>query len=360
MQFLVIHERKTYFSTQKKMKHIQIVLAISLLLGCNKMTEDKQAFPLQGAWTLRHVEYPTGSENYYSADGDGTFCHIYDRDSMLYECRVTTSPSGLIIMPTAKCVVTLIDKGDGDFLYLENGDPHPLTICNDTTIMIQSNGALYTWIRADNIYKEWGAEIRNIITKEIAKDNEYEANHYVLSAKERQQEKTIQGFGFFSIFIILVAMIAAHIAVINRKAKRQLQWQLQQIQEVQENRPQSVKQAVATVENHFFASDEYFSLQKRMADGQLLKEKDWDNVEQLLKRVYPGFTSQLRGLHRMSELEYQVCLLIKLRIPPKDIANVLARDVSTISTVRSRLYKKVFGQKGGTKEWDDFILSMGV
>ena len=62
----------------------------------------------------------------------------------------------------------------------------------------------------------------------------------------------------------------------------------------------------------------------------------------------------------MSELEYQVCLLVKLRIVPSDIAAVLARDVSTISTVRSRLYKKVFGQKGGAKEWDEFLLSIGA
>jgi hypothetical protein len=62
----------------------------------------------------------------------------------------------------------------------------------------------------------------------------------------------------------------------------------------------------------------------------------------------------------MSELEYQVCLLIKLRIAPSDIADVLARDASTISTVRSRLYNKVFGQKGGAREWDSFIMSIGA
>jgi hypothetical protein len=61
----------------------------------------------------------------------------------------------------------------------------------------------------------------------------------------------------------------------------------------------------------------------------------------------------------MSELEYQVCQLIKLRVAPSDMAVVLARDASTISTVRSRLYKKVFGRKGGAREWDDFILSIG-
>ena len=115
-----------------------------------------------------------------------------------------------------------------------------------------------------------------------------------------------------------------------------------------------------SVETAFFASDRYEALQRRIATGQRLKDSDWQEIEAQVRMVYPGFASQLRGLHAMSELEYQVCLLIKLRIVPKDIAAVLARDMSTISTVRSRLYKKVFGQKGGAREWDEFILSIGA
>jgi hypothetical protein len=113
-------------------------------------------------------------------------------------------------------------------------------------------------------------------------------------------------------------------------------------------------------EKRFFASDEYEALHKRIISGQQLTKQEWTDVEQMLKTVYPGFTIQLRGLLPMSELEYQTCLLIKLRIPPKDIASVLIRDVSTISTVRSRLYNKVFGKKGSTKDWDNFILSIGA
>lgn len=113
------------------------------------------------------------------------------------------------------------------------------------------------------------------------------------------------------------------------------------------------------MENRFFSSDAYATLQKRVASGLLMKEQDWQQVEQLLKTVYPGFTSQLQSLYQMSELEFHTCMLIKLRIAPKDISAVLARDVSTISTVRSRLFQKVFGRKGGAKEWDDFILSIG-
>ena len=129
---------------------------------------------------------------------------------------------------------------------------------------------------------------------------------------------------------------------------------------MQQECPQVVRQAIESVETAYFASDEYQALQRRIATGDILKEDDWLTIESQIKKVFPGFSSQLRNLHAMSELEYQVCLLIKLRIAPSDMAIVLARDASTISTVRSRLYKKVFGRKGGAKEWDEFILSIGA
>ena len=84
-----------------------------------------------------------------------------------------------------------------------------------------------------------------------------------------------------------------------------------------------------------------------------------EELERQLNVVYPSFTNHLFSLYPMSELEYQVSLLIKLRISPSDMANVLARDISTISSTRSRLYQKVFHRKGSSREWDDFVLSIG-
>ena len=86
-----------------------------------------------------------------------------------------------------------------------------------------------------------------------------------------------------------------------------------------------------------------------------MKAEEWQQVEHSLKTVYPGFTAQLQSLYPMSDVEYHTCLLIKLRIPTKDIAAVLAREANTISSLRKRLYKKVFDREGGAREWDDFI-----
>ena len=51
-------------------------------------------------------------------------------------------------------------------------------------------------------------------------------------------------------------------------------------------------------------------------------------------------------------------MLLKIRTKPIEIATVLNRDKSTISTLRSRLYKKVFGKDGNGKDLDEFILSL--
>ena len=186
-----------------------------LLLSCSKPNEDKRTFILQGAWLLRHLSYPTGLEEDYSEFGNGTVCHIYDTDSMLYECSLTKTPSGLVITPRGKVQVTLINKGGGELLYLENDDPHPLSIITDSTITIQRQGILYTMVRANDIYQEWGNEIRDIIINET-QDKDATSRSYVLSAKERQQEKTIHWFAMFLVFLVMMALFALHFAITHR------------------------------------------------------------------------------------------------------------------------------------------------
>lgn len=341
------------------MNYHHIIIGSVLLLMLFSCTDKRQLdhgeVDLTGAWVLRHVKFPSGTEYDCSMDGNGTSCLIYEGKNLLYECRISTTPSGLLIQPTAKSIVTITYKGGGEWLYLEDGDPHPLCV-SDSAITIQRIGILYTFSRADDLYNEWGADIRDIIESESVGTDFANARHYVLSVRERQQASYIQ---WLLAAVAIVAVIAVTNHIVNRRRRQRLLLQLRQIQEVRENRPQQVRQAVKSVEDSFFASDEYAVLQRRMAIGQLMKDEEWQQVEHCLKSIYPGFTTQLQSLYPMSDVEYHVCMLIKLRIPTKDIAAVVAREVNTISTMRKRLYKKVFSREGGAKDWDDFILSIG-
>lgn len=111
-------------------------------------------------------------------------------------------------------------------------------------------------------------------------------------------------------------------------------------------------------ETVIFSSEVYRRLQECLNAGKSLSYEDWGELTKLLNSIYTGFTEKLYSLFPMSEQELHVSLLIKMRLQPKDIAMLTAHSKESIATTRSRLYSKVFGRKGSSKEWDDFVLSL--
>lgn len=86
--------------------------------------------------------------------------------------------------------------------------------------------------------------------------------------------------------------------------------------------------------------------------------QDWILLEQGINSAYKGFSENLKRLHRFNEHEWHVCLLIKIGIPPVDMAIITRHSAESITATRRRLYEKVFQQKGDPKKWDTFILSL--
>ena len=123
---------------------------------------------------------------------------------------------------------------------------------------------------------------------------------------------------------------------------------------------------VAIIENEkrlqaetvIFSSDVYRHIQDCLNGGRSLNHQDWSALSELVNSVYTGFTEKLYSLYRMTEQDYHVSLLIKVRIQPKDIALLTAHSKESVASTRSRLYQKVFGKKGSSKDWDDFVLSL--
>ena len=123
---------------------------------------------------------------------------------------------------------------------------------------------------------------------------------------------------------------------------------------------------VAIIENEkrqqaetvIFSSDVYQHIQDNLNTGRPLTHQDWLELVEMVNSVYSGFTEKLYNLYRMTEQDYHVSLLIKMRIQPKDIALLTAHSKESVASTRSRLYQKVFGKKGSSKDWDDFVLSL--
>lgn len=110
--------------------------------------------------------------------------------------------------------------------------------------------------------------------------------------------------------------------------------------------------------NDIFSSDIYQRIRRCINEGRSLPTADWQELTDEVNRVYAGFSEKLYSLYAMSEQDHHVSLLIKVRIQPKDIATLTAHSKESVASTRSRLYQKVFGSKGSTRDWDDFVLSI--
>lgn len=325
-----------------------------LLLSCSKGA-GKKAFCIKGVWEMREVTFPDGEKLTYT-DRGMIWMRIYD-DSCYYSCQTAKAPNGTMIAPSDYEPYTLVEKGGVEVVYLQGGNQHPLTIVNDSTMVIQEDGVRYTWKQNCDIEDDRCRDIIGIIRMDRNSVDDT-AHRYVYSKTEKALENTNHALIYMLIIIGMVLVLIVNYAHNLYKNKKRVEQELRQIEEERKVMPEPVRQALDTVETEFHQSDFYISLRKRIANGEKLRKDDWEAIETHLNGVYPRFTSTLLSLHNMSQVEYQVCILLKLNTTPSEIASVLCKDTSSISSTRSRLYQKVFGKKGSSKDWDEFIRSL--
>lgn len=99
-------------------------------------------------------------------------------------------------------------------------------------------------------------------------------------------------------------------------------------------------------------------LKRKAIEEKMIQPDELGSLEKCIETISPDFYSKIHSLHKVSPLEYNVCLLIKARFSPTEISALLCKSKSGISSIRSRLFQKVFDKKGGPTDWDEFILSL--
>lgn len=161
----------------------------------------------------------------------------------------------------------------------------------------------------------------------------------------------------FLLIICTVFYVTLFIMVLqwNRRKLQLLQSRLDNIHAMQKL---AVIEQRTTDTTSLFATDIYHRVKLCLDEGRSLQPSEWHELAEAVNATYAGFTDKLYSLYRMSEQDLHVSLLIKIRLQPKDIATLTAHSKESVSSTRSRLYQKVFGQKGSTRDWDDFILSI--
>ena len=335
------------------MKHPLLILLLTLvsLLGISSAQAESKPRSVFGVWMLASETAPDGKETpqIYT---QYTRCKIFDSDSTYYTVQLHAVGEDMMIIAHEMGHYRLNDS-----VYIENGRVMPFEWVDDTTFITTYEGYKEKMVRSDTMTEERKQEIRDLV-RQHPNDADAPVKHFVLSTTERQLKAENKAFLYIIICMGLVAIGVVVYVHRLRKRKREIEKKLAEIEEENHLRPVVVADAMKQVETEFFQSDYYMNLRKRIEAGENFRETDWKELEQQLKVVYPRFSSSLYGLHKFSLPEYQMCLLLKIHTAPIEIAAVLNKEKSTISSMRRRLYKKVFDKEGSGKDWDEFIMSL--
>lgn len=85
----------------------------------------------------------------------------------------------------------------------------------------------------------------------------------------------------------------------------------------------------------------------------------WKELEERVNEVYPGVSQTLlRHYPKIKTSELHVCLLVKIGISVSGMTRIMDLTKSAISNIRTRLYEKIFEDKGSTDDFDKFILGL--
>ena len=92
--------------------------------------------------------------------------------------------------------------------------------------------------------------------------------------------------------------------------------------------------------------------------GKKLSAEDWRKLDEEVNIHYPKFKERIFELCKISDIEYRVCLLLKIGVTPKAISTLTIKTKSAISVMRKRLYAKAFNKDETPEKWDEFIRSL--
>lgn len=96
----------------------------------------------------------------------------------------------------------------------------------------------------------------------------------------------------------------------------------------------------------------------RMEDVRVT-EDDWKALREAIDTAYPSFVTRLYALvPKLSAIELQISLLVKINVSVTDIAYHVSRTKQAVAVSRARLYKKMTGNDGSADQFDKYIMEM--
>lgn len=168
---------------------------------------------------------------------------------------------------------------------------------------------------------------------------------------------------FLVLFIsacVLIIITLISVIVYNRQKKRVLKYKIEKYK-LMIARQRETPDTQATTLPDMMQAEIYKHIRRMLNSpdqGKRLTDEEWNRLKTAVNDSHPGFDKRLSDLCRMSLADYRICLLLKAGIQLKDIAKLSCLSPSGVTSVRTKLYQRAFGEKKSAEEWDKIILSL--
>ena len=323
---------------------------VLLFTGCGvpadnqKVATGEEDFSIVGTWELQEIHFLSGQRVDVRTGYEYVWYRILEDDGTYYVAELNVCDRKKPLKPHEMSEYFFM-LSPYDTVYIEHGRMRDITIIDNRTIGIDRGAYVEIFIRNDKLPANRVSEIESAVAMAF-RPNHNIKTQYIVPASSATDNS--HNWILLAATIVLLAISLFIIYKVKGKRSRT---------------PTDEGNSKVTIgdshsEEAFTSSDYYLALHRRLSEGQPLKTDEWKELEAQMKSAYPQFFRNLVEMCQPSEVELRVCMLTKLGIPPSSIAIHTCREYSSISSIRSRLYYKIFGKKGGAKDLDEFIINL--
>ena len=89
-----------------------------------------------------------------------------------------------------------------------------------------------------------------------------------------------------------------------------------------------------------------------------MTEEEWQQLKNSIDSIYDNFTFRLLNITNLSKTELRICYLLKMGVPPKEMADILNKTKSAITQARKRMLRKLTGEAGKAEKLDEIIQNL--
>lgn len=204
-----------------------------------------------------------------------------------------------------------------------------------------------------------------LLTDSLMQEIDTESLHHISALYDytlREQENDrLQRWMIIAVAAVALLMLLL-LAIFFFAERRRMQYRmrLQQLELILEDYRKDKGKTAEANKQILSETDIVQQINRLLNDSQteMMSDEDWHCLEDTIQTIQPQFLSRLHNFHHFSPHELHVCLLLRLNLSPAAIAQLTAHSKQSISSTRSRLFEKVFGQKGSPVQWDEFIQSL--